>query len=62
VFSEDPRLPRGRPHLHDHHHDHGHDHGHGHHHHHDHHWHDFALDSSSSCPRSSRASTSWLLS
>jgi ethanolamine utilization protein EutA len=37
VFSEDPRLPRGRPHLHDHHHDHGHDHGHGHHHHHDHH-------------------------
>ncbi len=37
VFSEDPRLPRGKPHLHDHHHDHGHDHGHGHHHHHDHH-------------------------
>jgi len=27
VFSEDPRLPRGKPHLHDHHHhDHAHDH------------------------------------
>jgi ethanolamine utilization protein EutA len=39
VFSEDPRLPRGQPHLHhdhgdhEHHHGHGHRHGHGHHHH-----------------------------
>jgi ethanolamine utilization protein EutA len=46
VFSEDPRRPHGKPHLHHHHHDHehghshdhGHSHGHGHHHHgHDHH-------------------------
>jgi ethanolamine utilization protein EutA len=43
VFSEDPRLPRGKPHLH-HHHGHDHEHGHSHdhrhgdgHHHHDHH-------------------------
>jgi len=42
VFSEDPRLPRGTPHLHSHshgdHHSHSHDHrgGHDHHHHHDH--------------------------
>jgi ethanolamine utilization protein EutA len=40
VFSEDPRLPRGKPHLHhhghDHEHGHSHDDGHGHHHH-DHH-------------------------
>ena len=34
VFSEDPRLPRGTPHLH--HHDHGHHHSHHHHHGHDH--------------------------
>jgi ethanolamine utilization protein EutA len=37
VFSEDPRLPHGTPHLHHHHHDHDHhhhhDHAHGHHHH-----------------------------
>jgi ethanolamine utilization protein EutA len=38
VFSEDPRLPRGTPHLHrHHHHEHSHSHDHGHHHHtHDH--------------------------
>ena len=36
VFSEDPRLPRGVPHLHQHDHPHDHSHHHGHHHHHDH--------------------------
>src|SRR4051812_26655711 len=42
VFSEDPRLPQGKAHLHhhdhghSHDHGHGHDHSHGHHHHHDH--------------------------
>ena len=38
VFSEDPRLPRGKPHLHHHHgQDHPHEHGHGHEHQHHHH-------------------------
>ena len=36
VFSEDPRAPRGLPHLHEHDHGHGHHHHHGGHHHHDH--------------------------
>jgi ethanolamine utilization protein EutA len=36
VFSEDPRLPRGTPHLHHHHHHHGHAHDHAHNHAHDH--------------------------
>jgi ethanolamine utilization protein EutA len=39
VFSEDPRLPRGTPHLHDHEHPHDHGHDHDHHHGHGHHEH-----------------------
>jgi ethanolamine utilization protein EutA len=39
VFGEDPRLPRGTPHLHDHEHPHDHGHDHDHHHGHGHHEH-----------------------